>query len=502
MPSSETQAFGAVYERILAVYEDLGYPRTLVGRWAMPERDAGLLAAACRKLAPRRVLEVGTYVGVSTMVLALCTPDGTRIHTVDPGLPLRVENEAMECDGCGADLGVTTTELARRAAGRLGVADKIVFHTGGFSQPLTFAGPGLRLGDPVGPAVCREAGPFDFALVDGLHFGDAVESDLRCLQGAMTATGVMALHDLIGCWGSQVREAAARFLEAFPDWRLEHPDYADLYWSLGFLRRTPEAVLEAQMPLRPGLLRPGLLRHFAEALARLFPGAGLAVAGAPPELFPWLATAGFADLVILEDEPDANLPDGLPVLPWAALATSGRRFDVVLCLGALERRPPGDEARLLDALAGAGDTLVFAATPVGERGGDAPNQRPIAWWAARLLERGYVLHDSLRPLLEPWTFPAGARDKRVESSALATLLVARKARLPLTEKDWATVYLENQRRLESLTLQQIALAHFYWNQEWRREAYEGYLRDAQRENARLRERLARLEGRASDGGED
>ena len=336
-----------------------------------------------------------------------------------------------------------------------------------------------------------------FAALPYLGIGDVADG-----ARVVTEDGRMALHDLIGCWGSQVREAAARFLEAFPYWRLEHPDYADLYWSLGFLRRTREAVLESRTPPRPGLVRPGLLRHFAEALARLFPGAGLAVAGAPPELFPWLAAVGFADTVILEDEPNANRPDDLPVLPWAALAASGRRFDVVLCLGTLERRPPGDEARLLDALTGAGDTLVFAATPVGERGGDAPNQRPIAWWAARLLERGYVLHDSLRPLLEPWTFPTGARDKRVESSALATLLVARKARLPLTDKDWAAVYLEHQRRLESLTLQQIALAHFYWNQEWRREAYEGYLRDAQRENARLRERLARLEGRASDGGED
>ncbi len=118
------------------------------------------------------------------------------------------------------------------------------------------------------------------------------------------------------------------------------------------------------------------------------------------------------------------------MLPLAALAASGRRFDVVLCLGVLERRPPGDEARLLDALTGAGDTLVFAATPVGERGGDAPNQRPAAWWAARLLERGYVLRDSLRPLLEPWTFPTGARDKRVESSALATLLVPERRGFP------------------------------------------------------------------------
>jgi hypothetical protein len=77
------------------------------------------------------------------MVLA-CARRRTRIHTVDPGAPAR-RKRAMECDGCGPTWG-DHHELARRAAGGWG-RDKIVFHTGAFSLPPTFADR-LLLGAP------------------------------------------------------------------------------------------------------------------------------------------------------------------------------------------------------------------------------------------------------------------------------------------------------------------------------------------------------------------
>lgn len=484
--------FEASYRRVLSVYEELGYPRALVQMWAMPERDASLLARACARLAPLRVLEVGTYVGVSTMILALFTPPGARIHTVDPGLPLGVEHTAMECDGLGADLAVTTTALARRAAQRLGLAHKIVFHTGGFSRTATFAGPDTAAGEPVGPMVCREHGPFDFALIDGLHYADAVQSDLSLAQGSMTPRGVMALHDLIGRWGSQVRAGASLFLERFTNWRLEHPDYADLYWSLGFFRQEPDPVLPGYPSPRTGLLGPGLLRHLAEALAALYPGASLAVAGGPPGMPALLRAAGLTDLTVLGPGPHApDRADTAPISP-NELDAGGRRFDLILCLGELERLSPGEDLAALAALTRASDRIVFAVSPPGERGGSVPGQRPAAWWTARFRELGFVVRDPLRPLLEPFAFASGPKDKRAETSDCANLLVAEKPASPLTPEHWFDLCQEKERRIESLVLQQVGLANMYWDQVWRREAYEGYLRAAESEIAGLKRRLADL----------
>ena len=161
--------------RVLAAFESLGYPRAVVEQWSIPAADAADLVAELRATSarlpgsqPLRILEVGTFVGTSALLMLLALP-GCEVHTVDPNLPLDVEFAAMNCGERGANLARRTHEVAALAAERLGVRDRLHLHQGGFSTEATFAGRSATvpaIGSAVIDAVLDAGGPFDAAFID------------------------------------------------------------------------------------------------------------------------------------------------------------------------------------------------------------------------------------------------------------------------------------------------------------------------------------------------
>lgn len=53
--------------------------------WNLPFRELTVLAAICTHCRPRRVFEIGTYKGSSTLAIALNTPGATEVFTLDLG---------------------------------------------------------------------------------------------------------------------------------------------------------------------------------------------------------------------------------------------------------------------------------------------------------------------------------------------------------------------------------------------------------------------------------
>jgi len=206
--------------RVLDVYESLGYPRATVTQWSLPAADVADLWTLAARSDARRVLEVGSFVGTSAFLMARALPRA-EIHSVDPNLPLDIEFTAMGAAGPDADLSRRTLEVARLAAESLGLGARVKFHEGGFAVGATFALDDVPV-PIVGPALCREHGPFGFAFIDGLHFEDAVVADLRLAMSAIAPDGTIALHDAIGYWGSHVRRAVARVLEDDDAMSFEH----------------------------------------------------------------------------------------------------------------------------------------------------------------------------------------------------------------------------------------------------------------------------------------
>ena len=122
---AHTSPEGDLFERLAAeTHEKTTAPQMMVGR--IEGRFLGVLV---RRLRARRVLELGTFTGYSSISMALALPSGGRVITCD------VNEE--------------TTEIARRYAEEAGVVDRIDYRLG----------PGLE-------TIAQLDGPFDIVFID------------------------------------------------------------------------------------------------------------------------------------------------------------------------------------------------------------------------------------------------------------------------------------------------------------------------------------------------
>jgi caffeoyl-CoA O-methyltransferase len=122
---AHTSPEGDLFERLAAeTHEKTTAPQMMVGRI-----EGRFLGVLIRSLRARRVLELGTFTGYSSISMALALPSGGRVITCD------VNEE--------------TTAIARRYAEEAGVADRIDYRLG----------PGLE-------TIAQLDGPFDLVFID------------------------------------------------------------------------------------------------------------------------------------------------------------------------------------------------------------------------------------------------------------------------------------------------------------------------------------------------
>lgn len=156
--------------------------------------QAGLfLHALVLNLRPRVVVEVGTFIGVSTiwMGAALAETAGgeppvaekaTRalIHSFDNFGP--IEKGPWR----DAELPEGRVEAVRRNLAAAGVSEGVVLYRGNSSAEIRKAQEALR-----------RAGGVDFALLDGDHTPRGVAHDLWALEPVLNTGGFVLLHDTI-----------------------------------------------------------------------------------------------------------------------------------------------------------------------------------------------------------------------------------------------------------------------------------------------------------------
>jgi hypothetical protein len=175
--------------------------------------EAGLmLFSLVRNIRPRVVVEVGTFIGISTIWLAAALEEGKD----DPG---RAPGEVQGLIHCFDDFGPIHSGPWRDAAlsasrlplveshlAKAGLSHRVQFHAGDSSTEILKHREVLRAGlDPfkgawMSPIVGSNAGPgsiggVDFALVDGNHTVEGVLQDLRAIEPVLNTGGYIALHD-------------------------------------------------------------------------------------------------------------------------------------------------------------------------------------------------------------------------------------------------------------------------------------------------------------------
>ncbi|RKI41034.1 class I SAM-dependent methyltransferase [Corallococcus sp. AB004] len=162
--------------KLLLAWPILSEMRKIEG-W-LSEEEADLLMASCSHVlsapsAPQSVVEVGSYCGKATVVLArVAEALGTaaRVHAIDPG-----DGVVGSRDGHLERKGATRQKLERTLRSS-GLESIVQVH---FQQA-----PQVAWIEPIG-----------FLLVDGLHDYDSVSADFHHLEPWLTVGGLVAFHD-------------------------------------------------------------------------------------------------------------------------------------------------------------------------------------------------------------------------------------------------------------------------------------------------------------------
>jgi predicted O-methyltransferase YrrM len=225
-PARTADLLGTVMEAAVG----LGLPRPMLERTCVSPEDAQLLIETIVRVQPRRILEVGAFVGVSGSLLALAAGPRCHLTCVDPSFPVATEGEPF---GYRDDRGAL--EVFAELAATLGISDRVELVPGYFSRmpdPRTVERPRRNGAHPEAvPIVGARIRPaFDLVFLDGDHYRESVASDLALAVGLLAPGGEMVMHDCAWSWGEEVRAAVATFRTSYPraSFRVEG--------NLGFLR--------------------------------------------------------------------------------------------------------------------------------------------------------------------------------------------------------------------------------------------------------------------------
>jgi glycosyltransferase involved in cell wall biosynthesis len=418
----------ALFAKVIAAYAAEGFPHEIIGQWTLPENDAADLIELVRKYQPKRILEVGTFVGVSTMLIALVAGEDARVVSIDPGFPLGVEMGSMGSSLGNVDPAMRTHDVALAVARRLGLADRIDLIAGGFSSGATFASrrSSTQIAVPVvGPTVCAERGPFDMVFIDGLHYADVVEADLELACLNTSANGVVLVHDCIGMWGSNVRCGVFRLLSRRPDWNLLHAPFQALYRSIGLVFRSAGSPdLLAQLLDRPSIspYLAAFLQPLVSSLTEhLCPRGVIEIAVGEALLAPHFKNVESCVAILIE----GNWTQSLEARVDELLARGIHPANILItAAGALDVVDDAAFVRVLALIGNRGILGAFMRTPPGERTAACRFSRPLRRWVAMAMASGVQVRE-MRPFdLAPsrFLFLKGA-ERSPTSSSLCNIVV-------------------------------------------------------------------------------
>ena len=70
-----------------------GFPHTLLATMYISPEEASQITQVIEKKRPRKILEVGTFIGLSTVVIALASMPESSLVCVDPNPPVNLYSE-------------------------------------------------------------------------------------------------------------------------------------------------------------------------------------------------------------------------------------------------------------------------------------------------------------------------------------------------------------------------------------------------------------------------
>jgi predicted O-methyltransferase YrrM len=166
--------------------------------------EAGLLLhALVRSIKPRAIVEVGSFLGVSTIWMAAALDAAA---TDPPHVPSPAGSAIIHCfDDFGpvakakwrdVELDQERVDLVRANLKKAGLEHLVVLHPGDSSVEIRAMWDQLRGPREDWPSPPREhIGGVDFALIDGNHSVEGVLQDFWAIEPVLNSGGYVLLHD-------------------------------------------------------------------------------------------------------------------------------------------------------------------------------------------------------------------------------------------------------------------------------------------------------------------
>jgi predicted O-methyltransferase YrrM len=162
-----------------------------IGGWLTDEQARVLYERAAALPAGARIVEIGSYHGRSTIILALAAP-AAEIVAIDPFAAEQIATRERLRE---ADVGESDLQTFERNLERAGVRPRVQ-HVRAFSSD----------------ALAQVEGGVDLLYVDGAHDLRNALGDLRGWGARVRDGGRMLVHDSFSAVGVTLAEAAALFL--------------------------------------------------------------------------------------------------------------------------------------------------------------------------------------------------------------------------------------------------------------------------------------------------
>ncbi|MGG4340431.1 class I SAM-dependent methyltransferase [Paenibacillus lautus] len=199
------------------------FPREALERICITEEDSVVINNIINRTKPHCILEVGSYVGVSTCLLAMKAP-WAKVVAIDPnfsvlGDVIKHNSEVKDNSRDFYEELVDYYRLRERVErydnyfSCFPAESTLNFHSLYNSKILEV--------QVIDEEILKSRAPFDLIFIDGDHNSSSVFSDLLRAYRYISNNGVILLHDMDGDWGEKVKRGVAQFLEGHPDLKLD-----------------------------------------------------------------------------------------------------------------------------------------------------------------------------------------------------------------------------------------------------------------------------------------
>ncbi len=225
------------WQKVFDYFLEQGFPEALLRFVCINLYEASQISAIIERIKPRTMLEIGTFIGLSTGVLVQTSPPDSILVCIDPNLPVNVLSERFHYFESRGSLW-----FVRNMLEHFEKLQKTVVLEGCFTPMSALYRDRLLAhgGNPESVAVigesARDFAPYDLVFVDGDHNEESVYADLSLVCHYISEDALIILHDLSGDWGIHVFGGMRKFLH-------EHPEFSvRIHENLGFLYKRSQHI--------------------------------------------------------------------------------------------------------------------------------------------------------------------------------------------------------------------------------------------------------------------